>query len=244
MTGIFAVFGNIDSYQDRIHPGAFTRTIKERLGQIFHLWQHSFGEPPTAVVTDLRELTRDQLPPEVRQRAPDATGGMEVTREYLPTPRGDETLTAISAGAPLQMSFAFNVVRCEFEQLPDAKYDWERLRNLFDLDLLETSDVLWGANDATAAHTRAGLADLDSLIHELAAFHRQVKEGRRNATGDLARINQIAALAIELGADNVQLLADDAKTGHLPHLNDQRALERRARAAGLTLRLHTHTPKE
>ncbi|GAB4203588.1 MAG: hypothetical protein OHK0022_27890 [Roseiflexaceae bacterium] len=244
VTGVFSVFGHLDSYMDVMHPGSFTRTLAERAGQIYHLWQHDFGSPPTAVITDIRELPRDQLPTEIRQRAPDATGGMEVTRRYLNNPKADWVLNAISEGSPLQMSFAYNPKRWDFEKLEEAAYDWERKRNLYDVDLLETSDVLFGANDATAASTRADLADLDGLIHELAAFHRQVKEGRRNASDDQARINQIAALAIELGADNIQMLADDAKAGRTLHHADQRALERRARAAGLSLRLRTHTPKE
>lgn len=203
VTGIFSVFGNLDQYNDKIYPGAFAKTFQERGDRIVHLWQHDMMSPPIAKVTSLRELNRAELPDAVLSAAPEAMGGAEVTREYYDTPRGNEVLTVIKSGAPLQMSFAYDAVKFDFEELPGAKYEWEKIRNLREVRLYETSDVLWGANDATVA--AKGLLPEDFLFKQLLAYLEELKAGRRNAATDQERINTIAKLAIELGADNVKL---------------------------------------
>jgi len=40
--GYAAVFGNRDSWDDIIEPGAFAKTIKERASKIRVLWQHDW----------------------------------------------------------------------------------------------------------------------------------------------------------------------------------------------------------
>src|SRR4051812_47742900 len=214
VTGVFSVLGNLDDYNDKGWPGMFTKTFQERGTKILHLWQHDFSSPPIAVIKGLRELTREELPSEVLDQAPEALGGAEVVREYLNTPRALEVLANISAGVPLQMSFAYDAVRYDFEELAGAKYEWEKQRNLREVRLWETSDVLWGANNATVA-SKASMP-LDFLIKQLgihlAEWRDELKSGRRNAAGDQERINTIASLALELGADNVKLAAADAET--------------------------------
>lgn len=207
VTGIFSVFGNDDDYNDRIWPGAFTKTIQERQGKILHLWQHDFNSPPIAVIKSLREVSRDELPSDVLAAAPMALGGAEVVREYLDTARANEVLTAIKAGAPLQMSFAFDAIRYDFEQLEGAKYEWERRRNLREVRLHETSDVLWGANSATVASKASLPFDyvLRQLMIHLEELKADSKAGRRNSTSDQERIDTIATLAVELGAVSVKL---------------------------------------
>jgi uncharacterized protein len=149
VTGIFSVFGNKDSYGDIIYPGAFAKTFAERKNKILHLWQHEFYAPPIAVIVDLQELTRDQLPEKMLSENPDATGAALVTRQYLDTPRGNEVLTAIKAGSPLEMSFGFDAMKYDFQE--DAINPNKQIRNLREIRLWETSDVLWGANNATVA---------------------------------------------------------------------------------------------
>ena len=149
VTGVFSVFGNIDSYGDVVQPGAFTKTLSERGGQIFHLWQHDFNAPAIAVVKDLRELRQDELPDSVKTSHPDATGGAEVTREYLDTARGNEILAGINAGVPYQMSFAFDPIKVSMGEQNGTK-----VRFLHEVRMFESSDVLWGANDATRAVKR------------------------------------------------------------------------------------------
>jgi len=202
VTGIFSVFGNMDSYADVIHSGAFSKTLSERAGRVLHLWQHDMDAPPIALIDSLREVPRQALPAETLMRAPTATGGAEVTRTYLDTPRANEVLTAIQSGAPLEMSFAFDAVRFDFEENVDSPLGV--VRNLRELKLYETSDVNWGANSATiAAKARSTTMPMGTLLHALRAA---MKAGARHSTRDTQLINSIAEAAVELGATSVRLI--------------------------------------
>jgi HK97 family phage prohead protease len=170
VTGIFSVFGVRDSYDDIIEPGAFVNTIVQRGAQVLHLWQHDMEEPPIAKIDTLRELTRNELPQSLRSRFPEATGGAEVTRTYMDTPRANEVLALLSAGVPLQMSFAFEPIR--FTVIEDELAEWGYTRRLQEVRLYETSDVNWGANEATVASTRAWLPKGKGLTRS-AAWYRQ-----------------------------------------------------------------------
>lgn len=233
VTGVFSVFGNLDDYHDRMWPGCFSKTLNERAGRIHHLWQHDFMSPPIAIITDIKEVSRDQLPDEVLRRAPEAMGGAEVTREYLDTERAQEVLTAIKAGAPLEMSFAYDPIKYDFEELPDARYEWEKIRNLREVRLYETSDVLWGANDATVA-SKALALPLDFLLKQLSAnleiAQQQIKAGSRHSQADIDRINQIAQLSLDLGATNIKLLDEPNSTD----LNDDGSKEAEPPVQALT----------
>jgi HK97 family phage prohead protease len=201
VTGIFSVFGNMDSYADIIHNGAFAKTLSERKDKVLHLWQHDMESPPIALIDSIREVPRQALPADVLMRAPTATGGAEVTRTYLDTPRANEVLTAIRAGTPLEMSFAFDAVRFDFEENADSPLGV--VRNLRELKLYETSDVNWGANSATMAAKGRGMTmPMGTLLHALKAA---MKTGARHSTRDRQLINQIAEAAVELGATNVRL---------------------------------------
>lgn len=146
--GVFAVFGNRDSYGDRIQPGAFTKTIAEQAGRVRHLWNHDFSNPPIATVKSLRQLSRSELPESVLTTAPDATGGVEVVREYLSNPLAEWVFEALKAGAINEMSFAFEVPKDKAVIVEERGADGEKLltRQIHELRLYETSDVLWGAN--------------------------------------------------------------------------------------------------
>src|SRR5512139_1447881 len=105
VTGFAAVFGNIDAGGDRIFKGFFKKTLSENAKRVRHLWMHDPMQPPTAVIKELKETGREELPEEVKQTFPEATGGLLVAREYLRTPRGDEILEGIKSGAIAEMSF-------------------------------------------------------------------------------------------------------------------------------------------
>lgn len=203
VTGVFSVFGVRDKIGDVVHPGAFTKTIRERGGSFFHLWQHDIRNPPIATIDGLREIGRDELPEAVLAKYPEATGGAEVTRTYLNTLRANEVFESIAAGVPLQMSFGYDTIKAD----PGVSPDGLPVNNLRELRLWETSDVLWGMNNATTA-SKEDFADipLSLLLEQIFATLQDMKVGNRNNAADLARINQIASLAVELGADNVRMI--------------------------------------
>jgi HK97 family phage prohead protease len=167
VTGLAAIFGNVDSYGDIVHRGAFKKTIKENSGRVKHLWMHDMWQPPTAAIKELSEVGREELPEEVLARFPQATGGLQVAREYLRTPRADEILEGIKAGAITEMSFGYDPVKFDFEELETGDLQGMLVRNLREVRLYDTSDVNWGANPATVASKAAvpykdtGTADED-----------------------------------------------------------------------------------
>lgn len=219
VTGIFSVFGVKDGDGDVVHTGSFTKTFQERGNKIFHLWQHDFKSPPIAAIDLLSEIGRDELTDEILAKHPEATGGAQVTRTYLETVRGDEVLAAIVAKSPLQMSYGYDVIRHDMET-------GTQTRHLRELKLYETSDVLWGANGATTASKAAALSiPLDLITQQLLAHLEEMKVGSRNNTADMARINQIAQLAIELGATNVNYIEEDGEA--TPETDVEEAKEQR-----------------
>lgn len=202
VTGIFSVFGNVDSYGDIIMPGAFSKTLRERGNKIVHLWQHDFWSPPIAVINDIREIGKDALPEGIRRDYPEATGAMEVTRTYVDTPRANEVLTLLQAGVPLEMSFAFDPIQIAYD-------DKTGTRLLKEVKLYEVSDVLWGANSATMA-SRAGGFPLDMLALHIERYAAEAKAGARHSTADTALINAIHKAAVDLGCTECAgMLGDD-----------------------------------
>lgn len=202
VTGIFAVHGNVDYYGDVSYPGAFSKTMQERgpagAGKIMHLWNHNmdmFAGPPVAVVKGLREVSRDELPEGVLKVAPNATGGAEVVREYLDTPRGNEVLAALKAGAVTEMSYAYDALKYDYTDNGSGGQQ----RNLYEEKLYETSDVLWGANEATAA-SKGLEPTLEMLVKQWARYLTQIKSGARHSTSDMKLIDAVHDMAAELGA--------------------------------------------
>lgn len=159
VTGIFCVHGNIDdgdgwSTRDRSHPGLFGDfTVDGRRRAVF-LWQHNSMEPPTATIDDLFEVSRADLPPPVLKYAPDASGGTAVKRTYLETERANAVFAALSNGALSEMSYSYDPTRWDFEKGPQDSDI--RIRNLYEADLYDVSDVNWGMNPATSADGTKG----------------------------------------------------------------------------------------
>lgn len=147
VTGIFAVHGNVDDGYDRSWPGSFADPKVRGRDRAVFLWQHDASAPPVATINYVREVAKAELPEAVLAYAPDATGGVEVSRTYLETPRGDEVLKGVQAGAIKEMSYAYDVKAFDFEE--DEKTG-RTVRNLRKVELYDVSDVNWGMNPATA----------------------------------------------------------------------------------------------
>jgi HK97 family phage prohead protease len=201
--GVCAVFGNVDDWGDRIVPGAFAKTISEGATRARHLWNHSYQHPPIASIKELKELSRDELPTEVIAKAPNAQGGLLVKREYYDTELSNWVLKAIDAGDINEMSFAYDVVRSATvtEPIDGDPEKTREIRELVELKLYDTSDVLWGMNFATVAAGAKGLAlPLGSLASQLVLLKEEMKAGRRNSDSDQKLISLIHETAVSLGA--------------------------------------------
>lgn len=228
VTGIFAVHGNVDdgdgwtSSGDRSHPGLFADfTVDGRKRAVF-LWQHRMGDPPIATIDKLFEVSKADLPAPVRLYAPDATGGVAVTRTYLETPRGDEVLAGLKAGALSEMSYAYDPKRWDFEK-QDAETYIPPIRNLYEADLIDVSDVNLGMNPATSADgtkdrpvgahgdaVKVAVAGYIARIQDLA--ERRKKEGRVFSAANYAALKSLADdLEISIGTLRELLAATEPK---------------------------------
>lgn len=147
-----AVMGNVDLGGDRIHPGAFTKTISERAGKIRVLDAHNsmsvlnvIGKP-----LSLWEAGRDELPAKVRAAYPDATGALMARTQFLmDTPEGKGAFTRIRDGAVDEYSIGYDPITAEYS---DEERDGKTVsvRNLKEIRLWEYSPVAFAMNPATS----------------------------------------------------------------------------------------------
>lgn len=215
--GIAAVFGNIDAAGDRIMPGAFAKTLAEGAKRCKFLWNHSYQHPPIASIIELRELSRNELPGEVLEKAPDATGGLLVKREYYDVDLANWILQAVDSGDINEMSFAFDTIQASTrtEVDPNDSEKTREVRELLELKLYDTSDVLWGCNFATVASgAKADLPPLGVIASQLAMIQSEIKAGRRNAANDLKLIELIHQSTVDLGATCIKAEDEDGKNGN------------------------------
>lgn len=208
VTGICAVFGNIDLGRDRLWPGAFTKTIAERSPRIKHLWNHGqdgwdyFCTPPIAAIKALREVTRDQLPEAVLAVAPEAVGGLEVTREYLETERGGEVFENLKAGVGLEMSFGYDAIKYEYTTVYEGTPQEIRVRELREVRLWDTSDVNWGMNPATSAAGK-NVDFIGRLVKRCQMAIEEYRSGKLEFAGHLLELRALLA-GVHLTAEEQQ----------------------------------------
>lgn len=214
---VFAVFGNIDSANDRIHMGATKKTVQEQMRRLRVLWQHDFDAPPVGVPLSVSEVQIAELPGEAmsfyREQFPEATGVLMADVKYLDTPRGNEVLEGINAGAIAENSIGFNVIA---DKTRFSNDNGRRVREIFEIRLWDLSPVNWGANDATLNIKRIGgvryseseLVDRALAIETLAA---EMKAGRVLSSSNLARL-QAAIDSLQEILASAEPLETDSKS--------------------------------
>lgn len=195
--GFASVMGNVDDGGDVIHAGAFNRTIAENLARIKMGWQHS---APFGTTTDIYEVARADLPPQVLQRAPDATGGLYVAGQADMTAEDVDRLKRIASGSVDELSIGFLPVAAKttFEQ---DKATGAITRHMREVKLFEWSPV-WVAMNRAALIT--GLKSAGGLVLDAVALAEllvEVKDGRVLSARSVSFVD--AALSA----------LDDAKTG-------------------------------
>lgn len=144
---LVSVYGVLDLGGDVCHPGCFTKTLQERKGEIRVLDAHQRGSILNilGIPLDLKEVDRNELPAEVLEKFPEATGGLVARTQFLlNTPEGKGAFLRIKSGAVSQFSFGYNTLDEDFDTLPNGK----EIRNLRTLKLWEYSPVLFAMNPA------------------------------------------------------------------------------------------------
>lgn len=146
-----SVMGIIDEDipPDLIENGSYTKTIQEHgpagTNKIRVLHQHRWSEvigKPLVIV----EHSRDQLPPELLEKFPKATGGLFTSTQFiLDVQRAREDFALYKAGAMNEWSVGIDVLQHEMDKTEDGV----SFRRIKEIRLWEYSPVTWGANQAT-----------------------------------------------------------------------------------------------
>lgn len=152
-TGHAAIFGEKNTYNEIVKPGAFARTLADHSARNIRppmLWAHNTSEV-IGVWTDLRE---------------DATGLAVTGKLITDTARGKEALALLKASALNGLSIGFRA--------KNATRDAQGVRILNDIDLVEISLVaLPSAGNARIKHVRS-----DAAFHRAVASAIQTLRGQ------------------------------------------------------------------
>ena len=122
-TGYASIFGNIDHGNDIVQQGAFKKTIKERGDKVKVMYNHSWN---IGKAKHLEETKK----------------GLWVEGYISRTQQGDDVLTLMNDGAIDEMSFAYDVVKQDMEDI-----DGQEIRILKELILYEISPVDFAMNE-------------------------------------------------------------------------------------------------
>lgn len=148
---IVALTGNVDLGKDRIVRGAFVKTIAERGHKIRVLDHHQTGSITHVLgrPLEVREVGRDELPPEVLARYPQVTGGLRVKTQFaIETPKGKAAFDLIRGGYVDEYSIGFDPLDIDYtNEVIDGKR--ATIRDIKTIRLWEYSPVLWGMNEGT-----------------------------------------------------------------------------------------------
>jgi HK97 family phage prohead protease len=143
--GYAAVFGNIDSHEDIIEHGAFTKTLQEMGNRIKILWQHDPYNPIG-------------LP---MQMAEDSKG-LFVKGKISQTTQGKDALILMKDGVINELSIGYNTIKHEMDEATG-------IRRLKELKLMEFSPVTWASNNLATITSAKSNIELESMLRDIKA---------------------------------------------------------------------------
>lgn len=161
---VVSVFGNVDSYGEKVMQGAFTGTLNTALptGVLSHDWNN-----PVATTLEAEELKAGdtRLPESIR-----ANGGLRIVGQFFEDiPSSWETYKKIQRGLFREFSIGYRVLADEWV---------DGIRHLKEIELYEWSPVLVGANPATSLlAVKSG--SFDNRIELLATEVREAVEATK-----------------------------------------------------------------
>ncbi len=185
---IVSVFGNIDSYNERVMPGAFAKSIAKKFpsGVLSHDWNN-----PVATTLEIEELSAgdERLPENIR-----GNGGLRIVGQFFDDiPSSWETYLKISRGLFREFSIGYHVISDGYK---------DGVRELYEVELHEWSPVLVGANPSTSLlgvktanyDGHAELLETEALefVAKTKARHEmRVKAGRVLSARNLAALESL-----------------------------------------------------
>lgn len=184
---VVSVFDNVDSYNERVIQGAFTKSLETKMPK--GVWMHNW-ELPVAKTIEAVELKAGdaRLPEEIK-----SYGGLLIKGKFnLNTQRGKEAFSDIAEGIIDEFSIGYTVNQ--------ESIGTDGVRELLDVNLMEWSPVLVGANPSTALLSLKSQLnfddDCDALVADVKRFFERskvrqemrVKEGRVLSTSNINRV--------------------------------------------------------
>lgn len=137
--GYASVFGNVDSYGDKVLKGAFSKSLAKSFPNdgagIPCYWSHRMDDPEFILGKTVSAVEDDH--------------GLKVRVSLdLDNPKAAAAYRALKAGAVNQMSFAYEVLDSHF--IPEKGAKFGGVNELRELNIFEVSVVQIGANTATS----------------------------------------------------------------------------------------------
>lgn len=177
VTGYASAFGNIDSDEDMITYGAYSKTISEwgpkGKNRIVHLRDHKTSLP-LAKPTLLKE---------------DSTGLYFESKISLTT-YGMDTLKLYEDGVINEHSVGFIPIKSEFINDPVRPYN-----KITEVKLFEFSSVLWGANEDTPFTGFKSELEIENVFDRLMKLYKSFRGG--NMTDETYELLEIEIHQLE-----------------------------------------------
>ncbi|MFJ3030954.1 HK97 family phage prohead protease [Rothia terrae] len=170
-TGYASVFNNVDSYGDKVIPGAFTKSLAsygEAGANIPCYWSHQMSDPMMCIGW-------------TKSAVEDEHGLLVEVQLDLDNPNAAQAHKLIKAGVVNQMSFAYEVL--DFAEARSEDEGW--YCELRELKIFEVSLVQVGANQST---------ELLDVKHNLV----DVKAGRKISSSNEEKLTQAISLINEV----------------------------------------------
>lgn len=132
-TALVSVFGNVDYQQDKVMPGAFSKSLekwRDRGKPIPIIWSHDWGDPFAHI---------GKADP---NRAQETSKGLVLEgRLDVEKPFAAQVYDLLKEDRVVEWSFSYDVI--------DEKMTGDRVNELREVDLIEAGPTLKGANDQT-----------------------------------------------------------------------------------------------
>ena len=154
----FAIFGNIDSDNDIIEPGAFKKSIEER------------GPDGSKRIKHFKWHSSMHVPGKLTQLGEDEKGGWFIS-QLSKTTLGKDTLIEYDEGIITEHSHGFQVIK---EEEDEAGVNHIKESRLWEVSTL----TAWGANHLTNTEFVKEIKSADQFIAEMKRLTSYLKVGR------------------------------------------------------------------
>jgi HK97 family phage prohead protease len=171
-----SIFGNIDSDDDIIQNGAYTKTIRENgptvKNRVWHLFNHDTEYP----ITKPYEIAEDMKGVLFSSKFPDTTFANDLLKLY-------------EAGHLTEHSVWIRIMK-SLDEVRQGK----TIRLISEVALMEVSSVLWGANEQAQTVAVKSIAELNNRIETGSRIMRNgtlSDEGFKRLENELIELNFI-----------------------------------------------------